>query len=57
VTEVHIVSEKGRECTVENPWPDKRVRLIRRGQRAEVVAGSRLNIKTTRNETLELKPE
>jgi hypothetical protein len=57
VRDVRIVSEKGRPCTIENPWPDKRVCLIRRGQRAESVSGDRFDIKTTIGEILELQPE
>ncbi|MBM4090902.1 MAG: hypothetical protein FJ276_15980 [Planctomycetes bacterium] len=57
VRDVRIVSEKGRPCTIENPWPDKRVRVIRHGQPAESVSGGRFNTKTAINEVLELKPE
>jgi hypothetical protein len=53
---VRIVSEKAKDCTVRNPWPGKRVALIRGGQAAETVTGDRFTFKTGINETIELKP-
>jgi hypothetical protein len=53
---VRIVSEKAKDCTVRNPWPGKRVALIRGGQAAETVAGDRFTFRTGFNETIELKP-
>ena len=29
---VTILSEKGRDCTIQNPWPGKSVRLVRNGK-------------------------
>jgi alpha-L-fucosidase 2 len=57
VGRVAILSEKGRRCTVQNPWPGKTVRLIRGGQDAESMIGSRLTITTTPRETIQLRPE
>lgn len=62
---VRIVSEKGRDCTIVNPWPGKTVRVVRApstrswwgGKGAEAVSGERFTLKTAINETLELKPE
>ena len=66
---VCILSEKGRDLTVQNPWPGKKVCVTRNGK---VEAASRrlanldksgetplprFTIKTAVNETLELKPE
>jgi hypothetical protein len=53
VTGVKIVSEKGRDCTVQNPWPGKKVKLAGR----ETLAGERFTVKTTPNETIEMRPE
>lgn len=55
VSKVKIFSEKGRVCAVINPWPDKKVRLIRNGKEAEVLEGHQISFKTRINETLELK--
>ncbi len=57
VSDVRIVSEKGRTCTVENPWPGKTVRVVRDGTHAETVTGERFTLKTAANETITIKPE
>jgi hypothetical protein len=57
VGRVVILSEKGRRCTVQNPWPGKTVQVIRGGQDAESMIGSRLTITTTPRETIQLRPE
>jgi len=51
---VKIVSEKGRDCTIVNPWPGKSVRVIRNGKSAESSSGERFTLKTAATETLEL---
>ena len=53
VAGVRILSEKGRDCTVQNPWPGRRVRLAGRG----ILSGDRFTIKTKPEETLHLAPE
>ena len=53
---VKIVSEKGRACTVQNPWPGKTVRVIRDGKPAESVTGDRFVLKTSVGETIGLEP-
>jgi Concanavalin A-like lectin/glucanases superfamily/Glycosyl hydrolase family 65 central catalytic domain len=57
ITGVKIISEKGSDCVIANPWPEKSVRVIRPGKPAELVTGSRLTLKTSINEIIELKPE
>lgn len=57
VSAVKIISEKGRPCTIVNPWPRKTIRLIRNGKIAETASGSRFTLKTDVNETIEFKPE
>lgn len=52
-----IHSEKGRACTVQNPWPGKTVQLVRNGTTAEAVSGDRVTFKTAENETIELRPQ
>ena len=53
---VCIVSEKGRDCTVVNPWPGKAVRVVRDGQQAETVRDKRFVLKTAAHETISLQP-
>ena len=53
---VKIVSEQGRNCTVVNPWPGRRVVLHRDGRQAETAEGERFTFKTARGETIELRP-
>ena len=53
---VKILSEQGRNCTVANPWPGRRVVLSRDGRQAETIEGERFTFKTARGETIELRP-
>ncbi len=55
VTDVKIISEKGRICTLINPWPGKKMLLIRNGKKSAVISGSRISFKTTSNETIEIQ--
>ncbi|MCX5653165.1 MAG: hypothetical protein NTY65_00720 [Planctomycetota bacterium] len=61
VSGVKILSEKGRDCTVVNPWPGSKVALVRNGRRpgssAETKQGERFSFRTAVNETIELSPE
>jgi hypothetical protein len=52
---VKILSEKARRCTLENPWPEKEVQLIRNGKKTERMKGGFLRFKTSVNELIELK--
>ena len=54
---VKIISEKGRACTVQNPWPGRKLRLVRNGMPAEATTGDRFTFKTAANETIELRPQ
>ncbi len=53
VAGVTIVSEKGRDCTVQNPWPGRKVKLSGR----EVLTGERFTFKTKPGATIALVPE
>jgi len=53
---VTIVSEKGRDCTAQNPWPGKTVTLYRNGKKAEALKGNRFTFKTVRGERIALVP-
>jgi hypothetical protein len=54
---VRIVSEKGCDCTIVNPWPGKTVCVARNGAMAETVKGERFLLKTAVGETIRLQPE
>ena len=51
---VRIVSEKGRSCAIENPWPGKLVQLKRNGRNAEILSGDTFTVSTKKNENLVL---
>lgn len=55
VAYVRIVSEKGPDCTVENPWPGKRVTVFRGSRKAETVQGEKFALKTRPGELIELR--
>ena len=40
-----VLSEKGRDCTVVNPWNGKAIQLVRNGRPAETVSGERFRLK------------
>jgi len=52
---VRILSEKGRDCTVQNPWPGKTVTLERGNRRKDKLRGDRLAFKTKPGQTLLLR--
>ena len=53
---VCIESEKGRDCTVLNPWPGKNVTLFRSGGKTETLAGERFTFRTSKDEIIWLGP-
>lgn len=55
ISDVKLMSEKGKKCTLVNPWPDKKVQLYRNGKKAETTEGERISFETAINETVELK--
>ena len=54
VQTVKILSEKGRDCTVVNPWPGKSFQLIRDGKKTEILEGDRVTFETEAGEVFEL---
>jgi alpha-L-fucosidase 2 len=56
VGELTIVSEKGRDCTLENPWPGSALVLYRNGRKAETLTGSRITFSTARDESISIRP-
>lgn len=55
ISHVKITSEKGRDCTIANPWPSHQVRVIRNGNASETVEGDKFIIKTQPGEILSLQ--
>jgi hypothetical protein len=54
---VRISSEKGRPCTLVNPWPGRRVAVNRGDGRTETVSGARFTLATKVDEKLRLIPQ
>ena len=57
ITGVKITSEKGGDCIVVNPWPEKSVRVARDGKTLSSEHGARFTLHTTASNTVELAPE
>ena len=57
VSDVTIKSEKGKVCTMINPWPRKKVQLIKNGKLINTISGDRISFKTGINETWILRSE
>ena len=53
---IKIISEKGRTCTLENPWGKSGVVLERDGQKAETLIGKLIKFKTKLNESISINP-
>ena len=53
---VEITSERGRKCTVENPWPAHQVTVTRADGRSETTTGARFTLDTKSGEKLRLIP-
>lgn len=56
VKDVLIVSEKGRKCVVQNPWPGQRVKLVCNGQPKQTIEGDLLIFNTVQGDRIELIP-
>jgi alpha-L-fucosidase 2 len=54
ISYVKLFSEAGRVCTIDNPWPGKKVQLIRNGQKAELLSGNTFAFDTKPGESLEM---
>lgn len=54
---VEILSEKGGQCLLQNPWPDGEATVFRNGETAENVSGKLLILLTTAGERLALVPK
>jgi alpha-L-fucosidase 2 len=56
ITDVKIISERGRPCTILNPWPGRKVQVIRDGKPAEWLRNDKISFETSAGETIDLKP-
>ena len=56
VQPVRITSERGRACTVLNPWPGRSIRLSRAGKAAQTLRGTRVTFKTRAGQSVTLAP-
>jgi hypothetical protein len=56
VKSLTIESERGRECTLENPWPGKKVSLYRNGKKGERFSGPKITFKTGAGERIVVVP-
>jgi hypothetical protein len=56
ITYVKIMSERGRKCTLINPWPGSKVQLTRNGKSAEIAEKDKISFTTSSGEIIELKP-
>ena len=54
---VKITSERGRDCTLVNPWPGKGIDVYRDGKLVETRKGERVVLKTEAGATIVLGPE
>jgi len=54
---VRIRSERGRPCTVQNPWPKDKVTVLRNGVKAETVSGARFTLATKAKDVIVMHPE
>ena len=54
---VRIISERGRKCTIQNPWPGQQVTVIRGNGKTETIKGERFTIDTRVDEKLRLVPQ
>jgi alpha-L-fucosidase 2 len=54
---VEITSERGRKCTIDNPWPGRQVTVTRGDGRTETAQGGRFTLQTRIGEKLRLVPQ
>ncbi len=54
---VKLYSERGRDCTMVNPWPGEEVRIYRNGKAFKTLSGNRFIFETRSHEALTLGPK
>lgn len=53
---VELHSERGRDCTMVNPWPGRKAAIHRDGKPSKALSGERFTFKTSAGETLLIGP-
>ena len=53
---VRIHSKAGRDCTVENPWSDEEIQIVRNDKAAGASTDKRLVFRTEKDEVIMLRP-
>ncbi len=56
ISKLEILSQSGADCRLLNPWPEKKVIIIRNGRKKEVVSGNTLIFSTNINEIIAIAP-
>jgi alpha-L-fucosidase 2 len=56
VKDVVLLSERGRPCVIQNPWPACRVKLIINGKPVQTLSGARLTFDTAPADRIEFMP-
>jgi hypothetical protein len=56
IYDVRIKSEKGWRCTILNPWPGRKVQLIRDGKEVGWIENDRISFETSEGEIIEIRP-
>ncbi|WEK17647.1 MAG: trehalose hydrolase [Candidatus Pedobacter colombiensis] len=57
IKHVTLLSEAGRTCNIDNPWPGKKVQLVRNGQKAELLSGKTFAFHTKMGESMQMSVE
>ena len=52
-----LESEKGKDCTILNPWPNENISLYRNGKKAETLTGEKVTFSTIVGELITIVPE
>jgi len=53
---VRILSEKGRVCKMENPWPGRKIQIKADGSKPEIASGNFIEFRTKENQKIEIFP-
>lgn len=54
---VRIYSEAGRDCIIENPWPEEEIQITCNGKIQKIATGKCLKLKTEKDEVIMLCPD
>jgi alpha-L-fucosidase 2 len=57
ISSLVVESEKGRPCTLQNPWPGRTMVLSRTGHLAETLTGPQVTFQTLPGEHISVSPK